>query len=538
MKCHGGNTLKCQMKIEPIDSGEDRFIDFNRKFLHEELAEVQKEVLRAVANHRRVLIVSGNGVGKSYIVALLKLAFLYSNVDSTVMGTSGSYQQYIDTMWRPLENMHRHLEALGMPGETKGGNSPMLEISDDWFINVVSPRDPEDLEGRHASKVLVVIEEADKEYVTEQHFESAGSSVTDSGDRMIAIANPPSDEGNVVYDKMQSNRWHTVQFSSFDSHNIQYDIGNEDYYIEGLVDLPTIADDWESWHPEEWPEARVEWNKRYSEEYPGVSSLLDRQEQGEMEREDIVEILRPGFEQVRQAHEERTDLSENWYRRRAGIIPPDTAQVWRPFTLEDVTEAVQADLPVPDGKPVAVGYDVARQGGDWNVIAARFQDRIHIIDRWQGVDHNANYRMITAYLRQWDEPPFGIDAQGEGSATADRIRERHPTRRYKSGTKASQTTRFKYKWDESLWQLGQFLKDGGKISGHDKIEEELAAAAREIEIEENFYASRNDEVMEMTPKEAVEERLGRSPDILDAVLICQWVASGEVGERNTQRLTW
>ena len=526
------------MTLEPLKRDEDRYIDFNDKFMHQELSAVQRKILRTVANNRRTMVISGNGVGKSYIIAFLKLAFVYSNVDSTGLGTSGSYSQYIDTMWRPLEEMHKHLKKLGLPGETKGGNAPRLEIDDDWFIKVVSPKHPDEIEGRHANYVLVVIEEADKPYITDQHFESAGSSVTDSGDRMVAIANPPRDESNVVYDKMHSDRWATVQFSSFDSHNVQYDIGNEENRIDGLVDLPTLADDWESWHTDRWPEAAKTWTDMYGSEYPGVAELLNSVERGHMSHEEVVEILLPGYDEARYAHEERTDLSESWYRRRAGVIPPDTAQVFRPFTLEDVRAAFDPNMSQPDGIPIGVGYDVARQGGDWNVLSCRYDDKIWVHDRWQGVDHNANYRMLTSNLRHWRDPPFGIDAQGEGSGTADRIAERHPTRRYKSGEKAAEAQRFKFKWDESLWYLGQFMKNGGTIGGHDNIEEELAAAAREIQIIEKHYGSRNATVMEMTPKDKIKARLGRSPDILDSVLIANWIAAGQSGERGTERLTW
>lgn len=523
------------MRLEPLATGESRYVDFNDKFIRRDLARVQEVILRSVANHRRVLIISGNGVGKSYIVALLKLAFAYTNEDSVVLGTSSTYSQYVDTMWRPLIEMQKDLKKIGLPGRLIGGKAPQLELDDDWYIKVVSPRKPDELEGRHASDVLVVIEEADKPYITDEHFSSAASSVTDSGDRMVAIANPPKDESNVVYEKMQSDRWHVIQFSSFDSHNVLYDMGEEDTYIPGLVDLPLLAEDWENWHGEQWPGAEKAWNRR---EYPGITELVDMYERGEMERESIVELLRPGFNHVKHAHEERKDLAEDWYRRRAGVIPPDTAQTFRPFTLEHVSDAVDAKMSRPTSKPLAAGYDVARQGGDWNVLACRYDDTIHVYDRWRGVDHNVNYRMVTAALRQWGEPPIAVDASGEGSATADRIAQRHNVRRFKFGEKATQSQSYKLKWDEALWYLGKFMKNGGTIGGHKDIEKELSAAAREITYSEKYYSSRKDQVIEMTPKEAVKERLGHSPDILDAILMCNHIGSAKAGERSGERLTW
>ena len=83
-------------------------------------------------------------------------------------------------MWRPLKDMFGDAQKkYGLPGQTKGGNRPMLELDDEWYAKIISPRDPGELEGRHNADVLVVIDEADKKPVTEEHFDSAGSSITD-----------------------------------------------------------------------------------------------------------------------------------------------------------------------------------------------------------------------------------------------------------------------------------------------------------------------------------------------------------------------
>jgi len=259
--------------------GPDRYINFAEEVLGVRLAEQQKQILRAVVEHDRIIVMCGNGVGKSYIVAVLKLAFLETNLDSTVLGTSGSYSQYVDAVWRPMKKLHKQAkQCVGLPGETYDAQQPTLEVDDDCFAKVVSPRDPGDLEGRHAANVLVVIEEADKQYITKEHFDSAGSSVTDENDRMIAICNPPEDETDVVYDKLNSDRWHTIQFNSLDSHNVRVEAGEiDDEKIPGLVELSTIKADWEEWNGEEFP----------------------------------------GLEEARTAHERRDDLDTRWYRRRA-----------------------------------------------------------------------------------------------------------------------------------------------------------------------------------------------------------------------------
>lgn len=477
-------------------TGNDRYVNFARDFLGVELGETQKRILRSVHNNQRTLIVSGNGVGKSYAVAILILAFLYTNPQSTVLGTSGSYSQFVDTMWRPMKDLWKTLsEDHGLPGRTLE-SSPQVEIDDDWYAKVVSPRDPGDLEGRHADHILVIIEEADKEYITPEHFDSAGSSITDENDRMVAVANPPEDENNVVYEKMQSPRWNVVQFSSFESHNVKYDLGETSNRIPGLTDLSTIQQDWEAWNREDWP----------------------------------------GFKEARDAHTHREDLDERWYRRRVGVIPPDSANSYRPFTVQNVEEAWDRNCERTSVE--GLGYDVARMGGDWNVISAYTGDEILVLDRWKGVDHNDNFQMAKKYINANRGAPVAIDATGEGSGVADRLcREYSQCHRFDAGSTAADETEFYDCWAEGLYHLGQFLKNGGVIND-DRFRDELFAAARVVDFTEKHYASRSATVLTATAKSEIKSRLGRSPDILDSGMMATWIGVEETSSARKQRLTW
>lgn len=520
-------------------TGRDRYVNFAKDFLGVKLGGTQKRFLRELATNQRVLIISGNGVGKSYVVAIAILAFLYTNPDSTVLGTSGSYSQFVDTMWRPLTGLHQELEDLGFEGEVYHGNQPRLEVDGpEWYAKVVSPRDSGDLEGRHASDVLVVIEEADKRYIGDKHFDSAGSSITDTNDRMIAVANPPEDENNIVYDLMRpESRWTVVQFSSFESHNALIDAGViDDEPIPGLVDLPTIADDWEAWNDEPWPKAEEQW---VDGDYPGVDALLGRVEQGQMSRDELLQVLRPGVDIAKRAHEHRDDLDIRWYRRRAGVIPPDSATAFRPFSVGDVEDAYKRDADETRVTPNGAGLDVARMGGDVNVLAGVYGDELRILDDWRGVDHTTNRNLVTSFTSDWVETPFAVDAQGEGSGLGDMLVEEYPdTIRFNSGEKACQDKDFYDKWAEGLYELGKFLREGGSINNH-RLREELIIAARIVEFEEKHYATRDATVLKATSKDKIKEALGRSPDFLDAAMMAAWAASdAPEGYGHVQLLTW
>ena len=83
------------------------------------------------------------------------------------------------------------------------------------------------------------------------------------------------------------------------------------------------------------------------------------------------------------------------------------------------------------------------------------------------------------------------------------------------------------KWTEGLMMLGQWLAEiaiDGDTEDVADLREELFAAARTIELEER--RRRSGDLVKASPKDVVKERLGRSPDRLDATLMAAWAAEG------------
>ena len=483
--------MSADVDLSRYTDGEDRYVNFAREVLGIDLAEQQERILRALATNQRTVIMSGNGPGKSFGVAIAKLAFLVTNPGATVLGTSGSYSQYVDAVWRPLKQLHARLDDrlpadLGTPND---GGQPTLELDTDWFAKVVSPRDPGDLEGRHAEAVLVVIEEADKAYIGEEHFDSAGSSITDENDRMLAICNPPRDESNAVYERLESDRWRTIQFSTLQAHNVRVDAGELDAgKIPGITDLDTVRADWEAWNGEAWP----------------------------------------GIEQARAwsapDHTDfREDLDERWYRRRAGVMPPAAAAAHRPIERTDVKAAWERSPSTVTNEPQASAVDVARSGADDTVAASVFEQSLAIRYEEGGDTHTAQRDVLTDLFGSDDDHPIAVDALGEGSGLADMLEERFPeVMRFGAGNEPAATGAYYSCWEEGLDLLGDWLADGGSIDDR-KLYEELLIVARAVEFEERHYASRGTEVLKATAsKSDLKDRLGRSPDRLDAGYMAVW----------------
>jgi len=517
--------------VSKYSEGDDRYIRFIEEVLGVRLSATQRRIITAVTSNQRVIVVSGNGVGKSYVVACLILAFVLTNLDSTVLGTSGSYSQFRDTMWKPLRKIFkqagkRHL----MPGQVRRGNPPRLEIDDDWYAKAISPRDPGDLEGRHDDHVLVVIEEADKKYITDEHFDSAGSSITDLNDRIVGIANPPDDETDVTYQKMQSDRWETIRFSTFEAHNVLVDAGllNEER-IPGITDLITVASDFEEWNGEPWPRT----DEVYDGQWPGMSQVESWLEDGEYEREDVLAWLRPGYHVAKDLHNERTDLDERWYKRRAGIIPPAGADVHRPVYTDDVNDASRGNVTFGSNR-YGIGVDIGRTGDSTVVCSVRKINDGSAYGIYVRTDqdgertHGDNEAVCRAAME--DGPLFGIgavDAMGEGSGVADQmVAEYDQFERFDAGMKPvtpKNRKEYKNRRTEALALFGEFLRGGGKVV-NTRLQKELYAASRVIQYNRRRSEGRN--VFAASSKDEIKDQIGRSPDVLDAAAIAVWSFEG------------
>lgn len=476
-------------RLTDLPRDADLYLRWIEEFLHLELSGLQRSIGRALREHKRVVVLGANGPGKTYASVAGALAFLMCHSQSKVIATSGTYGKLRRTFCRPLSRLHREArDRYGLPGTYKQ-SPPRIDVAEEWFFEAARPRDAGELEGTHAPHLLAVIDEADKPNVDEAVLDSMESLLTDDNDRILAIANPPTDRANIVADLADDAAWHTIRCSSFDSRNVRIETGDaEGEPIEGLISLDEIRRNWESWNREPWP----------------------------------------GVEEARTAHRERGDLDARWYRRRVGVIPPANAAVHRPFTIEDVEAAYDRPMPT-ETAPEAFGVDVARAGGDHTAVAAVHLDgalRVH--GRWKGTDHNENETRIRDRLT---DRPIAIDATGEGSALADRLTRAYPkAQRFNAGGKPEAEAEYYDAWSEALHLLGQYL-DGGASFDDRTLREELLAAARVVEFEERHLDSRGYDgatVLKCSSKDEIKDHLGRSPDVLDAVLMACW-ANHNVG---------
>lgn len=477
--------------------GDDRYIAFAQQVLGIDLADTQKEMLRQVTRNKNTVVCSGNGVGKSFTVAILNLAFLYCNPQGSVMMTSGSYSQMESTVWSEMKSMLKGAREDGfpLPGEVKEA-TPRIEFNDhpSKAFRAISSTHPESLEGRHAPQQLVICDEADKPDVGQKVIESARSSVTDDNDRFLVIGNPPRAESNSFYDLLVDDNYETVNFSSFDSHNVRVGAGIVDgEEIPGLVGLGQLEEDYNMWN---------------RDSFPGFEEAKDQVEADEDG------ILRPT----------ESGLDERWVRRRLGAVPDSGTEAVRPFYVEDVADVeARWDGINPDFTPDydAYGVDIARGGDDRTVAVGITPNRADVLlDREAPGDHRINRRLVEKVLDGTSAPVI-VDAVGEGSGVADQLSSDYDVTRFKSGSNARESHKYYNQRTEALGKLGEWMDDGA-IENSSDVASELRAASRHIEFTEK--STRNDYSWTATSKSELKksDKMGRSPDLLDALSLAVW----------------
>jgi len=218
-------------------TGPLRYARFCEDWLGLDRTNVFDQIAKALNENDQTLVIGGNGLGKSYGTSALAIAALYCNPNTVVPVTAGNGDTVKNSIWKNVKSLWRNSP---LPGTYKDNDRSLhTEFDDKWFLECHSPKNPEDLEGDHNNNVIYIIEEAEKPGVTEEHIDSARSTLGEN-DHIIVLCNPPTDEANVVYELATSDSWDVLQFPTWESRNARVDRG-----LSSESKIPGLSGGWE-----------------------------------------------------------------------------------------------------------------------------------------------------------------------------------------------------------------------------------------------------------------------------------------------------
>ena len=174
----------------------------------------QRDILRSVRKHRRTLVISGHGVGKTQIAGAIICEWMSTRPQARVICTATTYPQVREVLWEKTRALYH---AAKMP---LGGR--MLDaawtIGPEWMAVAKTADDPTALQGIHGPAVLIVVDEG--EGVPASNIEALSSLLSSDGSRMVAFTNPTSTQSWCYEAAQRPDVWHTINVSCLEHPNV------------------------------------------------------------------------------------------------------------------------------------------------------------------------------------------------------------------------------------------------------------------------------------------------------------------------------
>lgn len=191
---------------------------FARVVLGADLWKSQRDILYALAHHRRVAVKACHASGKSYAIAIAALWWLTVHRDGIVVTTAPTWLQVEKIVWGEIKNAvlrSRLRGKINFPIPT----STELRLGPQNYAIGVSTDESSRFQGFHSAHVLIVLDEAPG--VRNEIYEAV-EGISAGGDvRILALGNPVV-AGGPFYDAFASgrNRWKTITIDALATPNM------------------------------------------------------------------------------------------------------------------------------------------------------------------------------------------------------------------------------------------------------------------------------------------------------------------------------
>ena len=185
-------------------------ITYANRVLGIDLWRRQQEIMRAFAdpNINYISVRSGNGVGKTFMLASLVCQYLDTHAPGYAVISGSSWTGVLKTIWPSLRSLLASSPAR-LGGEVYGTEWRRGNM---WGAFCVSPDKPENISGmRTKNGALVLIDEASA--LTQEVHEAIMGLCSAAGSKIVYSGNPIRAEGP-FYDTFSDSSWCNFQISS------------------------------------------------------------------------------------------------------------------------------------------------------------------------------------------------------------------------------------------------------------------------------------------------------------------------------------
>jgi hypothetical protein len=463
----------------------------------------QKEILRAVVQHKRVAVKSSHSIGKTFICAVAACWWISTHEDCMVQSTAPTYQQVHSLLWEEIRKMHMRANLKGR-----------VILKDQWLVPLTKQGRTQDtlvgegkkpadsnIHGFHGTHrpdgVFTILDEGCG--IAQSIFTGAEAITTAAFDRTLTVGNPddPNTEFGAIFRENDPKlfkgsdkkpKWHLITVSAFDTPNFT----GED-------------------------KALLEWADEYDRTHGGTPDSPRPQR-------DKVERMLGGLPQPTTVEDQKQLWGEDSPRYLSKVLAQfPLTSVDSLFSASEIeTGRVNIIEPSEMGFKV-LGVDVARYGSDRTVVAYNCEGHIEILGSYNTMDTMevaANVHKL-AVDRKVDQ--VRVDGVGVGGGVVDRLVQLSrsvdmPYVVIEMTASASPPDRTLHRNSRAYWydslkhQLRNALidlPDDGATSDGETLIRELGSIR---------YMYPNG-VLQIESKEDIRRRGDKSPDYVDAVVM-------------------
>lgn len=454
----------------------------------------QREILQAVADYKRVSVVSGHKVGKSTAYAILALWFYCSYANARVVITSTTDNQVNGIIWREIKRLAR-AALIPIPGVDKIAVRADTGLTNPETLSEIkgyTAKEAEAIAGVSGAYVMYLVDEASG--VQDFIFQAIEGNRA-GGNAWVLLCSNPTRASGEFYESFYSKSRESLGEAGY--FNVHID----------SRESPNCTGEWAAL--EEYDRKLGVWALR-SEPVPGLAM--------------------PGWVAEKLTEWGETD-SRFLIRIVGSFVVAEEAKV---FQLGLLTAA---QLRWEETKPAAtdgifIGVDPAGDGdaGDESAFSARRGLKAYPPRTRRGIspaEHVVELQdmlaeLYTAGAPRTPKPTINVESEGEASwrvfvvirEHAQRTGEFNVTRMRTSDRAIREPLLYDRMRDEMYAVARLWMREGGAIPEHAKLEKDLHAPE---------FASDAHGRLKLTPKRELKKLLGRSPDVGDAFVLSCWV---------------
>jgi hypothetical protein len=200
------------------------------KFRGVTLTPDQERVLTTVTSNKPVICASAHSIGKTMMCGILAAWFFETKKDGIALLTAPTNQQITSVLFRQLRQI-----LPDCPYFAPKANS--LYKNSNWWIQGISPSNPESWQGKHNSKggILIIIDEC---YGVDQVFFERSLTMVEAGRKdhfMLCCGNPYS-KSSAAYLESLKPIYETIHVSALNHPNVI----NKKEVIPGAISYDNI----------------------------------------------------------------------------------------------------------------------------------------------------------------------------------------------------------------------------------------------------------------------------------------------------------